>query len=213
MRQQFVIKQTGQVVTLDVAPGDRLDAIEIPAVFTGEEGEPRELTVRDADGLEHLVPATGLDLEPLTHDPKRWRLFHLDTPDGEPRVFDTSRWPTAGQDREGVLLFWPDAGRMAWEGGGLAKRDGALRLHSEPKRLEDIGLIVRNYAVAHFKSGKPFAHSLPRRKVKDGKLDTLGGEPVVRYSDGNLSDLKGRPAIRNRAEYENERARTGMERD
>lgn len=69
-------------------------------------------------------------------------------------------------------------------------------------------VMVPNHTVNY--SGLPASRSLPRRKLKDGKLDKLGGHDVFRFKDGGYTTTDGRPIVQNKDDAQREAKRSGM---
>lgn len=69
-------------------------------------------------------------------------------------------------------------------------------------------VMVPNHTVNY--SGLPASRSLPRRKLKDGKLDKLAGHDVFRFKDGGYTTTDGRPIVQNKADAQREAKRAGM---
>ncbi len=185
----YFFPANGIIVQVDVP----LESLFEPITFTtdGLEG-PDGLWWMDFKGKAVGLPPGEHTLNPLTHAP-RYRFFHPEEEPEDRRVFDVVARPE-----------FRDVDEIEVDGLKLvaADIDGEVTV---------IG--PTDYTIAHGRDRQPFALSLPRRKVKDGKPETLDGRDVLRYSDGGISNLEGKPAIQGKADYMRERDRTGMERD
>ncbi len=217
--QEFVILELGIVVKVNVPPRTSLDSIRFDCSLM-DGLYPRDQNgnylVDFGDQAVSLSPG-GYTLEPLTWSRSRWRWFHVEGDPDQLRVFDRNKRPEVDLQLDSKKLGRLSDGRLEWSNRMYPVRDESVELVEILIPLEaeaDLTVIGPvNYTISHGSDGKPFANSLPRRKPAEGKADTLDGRPVVRYPDGGISDLQGKPAIRNKSDYESEKARTGMERD